>query len=301
MTVVINGTTGITNPNNMTIGNGGGNISTNTAVGASALAANTTGASNTAIGNGALNQNTTASYNTAVGYQAGYSNTASDKNTFIGTFAGYGYNNSTGNHYNLCVGYAAGYGLTTGTTNTFVGGNACGQLITTGSKNTIIGGYSGNQGGLDIRTASNYIVLSDGDGNPRLYCDANDFYSPSSYSNTTGNATNLTVLSNGIVRRSTSALKYKQDVRDLESIDITTFRPVRYKSACEGDDQTIDRIGFIADWEAEAGHEELVSRGADGEIEGFQYERMTAVLVKAIQELNAKVDAQAAEIAALKA
>jgi hypothetical protein len=39
-------------------------------------------------------------------------------------------------------------------------------LITTGNRNTIIGGYTGNQGGLDIRTASNYIVLSDGDGNP---------------------------------------------------------------------------------------------------------------------------------------
>jgi hypothetical protein len=39
--------------------------------------------------------------------------------------------------------------------------------MTTGSKNTIIGSYSGNQGGLDIRTLSNYIVLSDGDGNPR--------------------------------------------------------------------------------------------------------------------------------------
>ena len=40
--------------------------------------------------------------------------------------------------------------------------------MTTGAKNTIIGAYTGNQGGLDIRTASNYIVLSDGDGNPRV-------------------------------------------------------------------------------------------------------------------------------------
>jgi hypothetical protein len=42
-----------------------------------------------------------------------------------------------------------------------------GFYISTGSKNTIIGQYTGNQGGLDIRTSSNYIVLSDGDGNPR--------------------------------------------------------------------------------------------------------------------------------------
>jgi hypothetical protein len=46
-------------------------------------------------------------------------------------------------------------------------GYNAGASITTGSKNTIIGAYGGNQGGLDIRTASTYIVLSDGDGNPR--------------------------------------------------------------------------------------------------------------------------------------
>ncbi len=39
----------------------------------------------------------------------------------------------------------------------------------TGSKNTIVGKFSGNQHGLDIRTSSNNIVLSDGDGNPRVY------------------------------------------------------------------------------------------------------------------------------------
>ena len=48
------------------------------------------------------------------------------------------------------------------------GNFGAGSLITTGSKNTIIGGYNGNQNSLDLRTSSNNIVLSDGDGNPRL-------------------------------------------------------------------------------------------------------------------------------------
>jgi len=48
--------------------------------------------------------------------------------------------------------------------------------MTTGSNNTIVGGFSGNQGGLDIRTASNYIVLSDGDGNPRVYVNGSGQY-----------------------------------------------------------------------------------------------------------------------------
>jgi hypothetical protein len=84
-----------------------------------------------------------------VGYQAGYTST-----TGIGTY----------------LGYQAGYAVTTGQFNTFVGVQA-GSGVTTGAKNTIIGGYNGNQGGLDIRTLSNRVVLSDGDGNVRGYFD----------------------------------------------------------------------------------------------------------------------------------
>ena len=119
----------------------------NTALGATSLYTNSTGSSNTAVGEEALRLNTTASNNTAVGYQAGYSNTTGGgnggQNTFIGDTAGYS---------------------TTSDQNTFVG-RSSGYAVTTGRKNTILGMYNGNQGGLDIRTASNYVVLSDGDGN----------------------------------------------------------------------------------------------------------------------------------------
>jgi hypothetical protein len=118
----------------------------NTAVGSGALSGNSTGSNNTVVGFAALASNTTASNNTAVGYQAGYSQTTADGNALFG--------------------YQAGTSLTTGNLNSFVGA-AAGGAITTGSKNTILGRYNGNQGGLDIRTADNYIVLSDGDGNPR--------------------------------------------------------------------------------------------------------------------------------------
>ena len=48
-------------------------------------------------------------------------------------------------------------------------GQGAGSAVTSGDANTIIGRYTGNAGGLDIRTSSNHIVLSDGDGNPRAY------------------------------------------------------------------------------------------------------------------------------------
>jgi hypothetical protein len=145
--------------------------SNNTSVGYRAMIATNTGASNTALGSEALQANTTASNNTAVGFQAGYTNSTGTGNLFLGFNAGYA--TTTGSH-NTLVGRAAGQALTTGASNTFIGGydpstGGSGAEITTGSNNTILGPYNGNQGGLDIRTASNNIVLSDGDGNPRQW------------------------------------------------------------------------------------------------------------------------------------
>jgi len=118
----------------------------NTATGWYSLVLNTTGSYNTAFGNQALYANTTANENTALGYQAGYSNTTSSYSTFIGKAAGYS---------------------STGAQNTYLGEQS-GYYVTSGAKNTILGRYNGNQGGLDIRTSSNNIVLSDGDGTPRV-------------------------------------------------------------------------------------------------------------------------------------
>jgi|LakMenEpi03Aug12_release.lakeMendotaPanAssembly.Ray.scaffolds.fasta_scaffold03503_19 hypothetical protein len=150
---------------------------------------NTSGNYNVAVGGSALLNNTTASSNTAVGYQAGYTNQTGTFNTFVGetagllnvsgsycTYIGRAAGISTTGSSNTFVGHVAGYNATTGSGNTFVGSNSvtgygAGFAMTTGSDNTILGGYNGNQGGLDIRTASNYIVLSDGDGNPKLQID----------------------------------------------------------------------------------------------------------------------------------
>jgi trimeric autotransporter adhesin len=125
-----------------------------------------------------LTPNTTASNNTAVGYQALYANTEGESNMAIGYFA---LGSNVSGNYNISIGQNSGQ-LATGTGNVFCGyasganttsgyntfaGYAAGNAITTGGKNTILGGYTGNQGGLDIRTSSNNIVLSDGDGNPR--------------------------------------------------------------------------------------------------------------------------------------
>ena len=150
--------------NGVTLGKGLGSVLTNTALGRSALAANMVGDLNTAVGNLSLTSNTGGTGNTAVGHVAMTSHQGGSLNTAVG--AGSLTANLNGNN-NTAIGQSA-LGTATGSNNTAVG-SAAGSLITNGNKNTIIGNYDGNQGGLDIRTASNYIVLSDGDGNPRAY------------------------------------------------------------------------------------------------------------------------------------
>jgi hypothetical protein len=126
--------------------------SANTALGFTAGQKNTTGSYNVSLGHGALRYNTTASYNTAIGYQAGFTNITGEAVTYIGQNAGK---------------------FTTGGYNSFFGQSA-GSDVTSGTKNTIVGRYNGNQGGTDIRTASNWIVVSDGDGNPNIISTVNN-------------------------------------------------------------------------------------------------------------------------------
>ena len=105
----------------------------------------------------------------------------------------------------MALGVGALGNATTGELNTMLG-YAAGNAITTGQKNTVIGGYNGNQDGLDIRTLSNRIVLSDGDGNVRLYFNnAGELHIQD-----TGSFTNTPVQSNssgGLAYRPTAQLE----------------------------------------------------------------------------------------------
>jgi hypothetical protein len=187
----------------LTVGRGAGAVATNTAVGASALAANTTGTTSVAVGYNAGTSAVTATENTFVGSLAGQNivgsgnaafgsyalnningvaangtgtyNCAFGKNALLYTTSG-AYNvalgpfalqgNTTASN-NVGVGYNAGNGITSGGTNTFLGYNA-GSSVTSGGKNVILGAYTGSAAPISA-TASNYIVFSDGDGTVRGY------------------------------------------------------------------------------------------------------------------------------------
>ena len=152
----------------LTVGRGAGAVASNTAVGANALAANTSGAENAALGNGALRvvttggantgvgnavlyNNTTGASNTALGNSALFSNTTASNNTAVGYQAGY--SNTTASN-NVAVGYQARYSGTTGANNTAIGTQAL-FSSTTGENNHILG----YQAGFNITSGSNNTAV----------------------------------------------------------------------------------------------------------------------------------------------
>ena len=142
--------------------------SLNVAVGYQAGKASTTAIANTLVGNQAGLALTTGNNNVAMGHAALLSEVQGDLNTAIGVGALQNQvNSSDADVNNTAVGYNAGNAVTSGTKNTLIGAGS-GNAITSGDGNVVIGGYNGNENSLDIRTLDNNIVLSDGDGNPRL-------------------------------------------------------------------------------------------------------------------------------------
>jgi hypothetical protein len=163
--------------NGITVGKGNASNGNNTAIGANALASNTTGTLNTATGisslsfntagngntaNGALSLvgNTTGGFNTAIGSQSLYSNTTGGANTAIGLDSLY--SNTTGT-YNVGVGSSAGYYIANGTTpNTtsdfsiYLGADTKASID--GAQNEVVIGYNAIGNGSNTVTIGNSSV-----------------------------------------------------------------------------------------------------------------------------------------------
>ena len=151
--------------NQLTIGLGSGNINTNTALGNSCLSVNTTGSENTAIGFRALQQNTSAGNNTGVGISALQSNTTGQSNTSVGSYALA--RNTTG-FANTCVGNNTLSFVTTSFANTTLGNSALPNKVT-GDNNVAVGylcgvsDISGNNNtylGTQTNVTSNLLVYN---------------------------------------------------------------------------------------------------------------------------------------------
>jgi lipopolysaccharide export LptBFGC system permease protein LptF len=155
-------------------------------------------------------------------------------------------------------------------------------------------------------------MLSDGDGNLRFfYLNADSAWYSSAFYNATVGGTNRDVFvdNNGKIGYVSSLRASKTEIQNLSDISwIYSLNPVSFKYrkkdgngyTDEPDGET--QYGMIAE-EVQQVRPDLCFYDAvdeNKELRGVQYSKLIPVLVKAIQELNAKVDAQAAEIATLK-
>lgn len=111
--------------------------------------------------------------------------------------------------------------------------------------------------------------------------------------------------------RSTSSLRYKTNVQAIQAADIDALlqmRPISYTSLCPDDDPKVQHLGFIAE-EMDLIDKRLVhyTNSVHGDPtsapvpEAVSYERVTVLLVGAIQTLVQRVHALEQQIAAMPA
>jgi hypothetical protein len=229
------------------------------AIGHCALALNTGGGRNVAVGLVGLCSNTTGNLNVAVGGYALYSNTIGDWNTAVGDGA---MDVNTSGSCNTAVGLGSLGVLTTGCRNTSIGANS-GQSLTTGCSNVLIG-YAAPASSSSV---SNEVTI----------------YNGTNYARFQGAAVAWTF---------TSDARKKEKIQDL---------PVGLNFVNKLQPRTFDwketgahSAGFIAQEVDEvvqshsAEYLGVVNKD-DPECYGVAGAALVPVLVKAIQELSAKV------------
>ena len=124
-------------------------------------------------------------------------------------------------------------------------------------------------------------------------------YIPNAYTETTGNAANLYVDTDGRLIRATSSLKYKTDVKDATHglKEVMQLRSVTYKGKEDG-----EKVfgGLIAEEVHAVGLTEFVQYALDETPDALAYGNMVSLLTKAIQEQQALITSLTARITALE-
>jgi hypothetical protein len=255
------------------------------------------GSQNTFIGNGVGANSITASSNTFVGAIAGELNVSGFSNTFLG--AGAGADNTEGDD-NTFVGTLAGSNNTAGDNNTFIGRNAANNNQT-GFSNTIIGAnatvgqnnlsYATAIGAEAIVSLSNSVVLGRPDGSDAVRIPGAVLIDGSLVVHTLGSAGSTQICLNAADRFApcSSSLRYKTNVKTfLSGLDVVKrLRPITFNWKDGG----LEDLGFGAE-EVFQIEPRLTVFNRKGEIEGVKYNQLTTVLVNAVNEQQAQIEAQ---------
>jgi hypothetical protein len=298
--------------NGVKVGRGLYSIASNTAVGNGALAATTTAYKSTAVGNNALAALTQGIFNTAVGDNALALNLIGSDNTAIGANAAAKVTGAG----NTAVGSDALKNVTTGTLNTFIGTSA-GTAIVSGGNNTFIGASSGGSGasvslsvgvgvdsGVQI-TGSNFTAIGYGAGSlSGPYTGTNITLLGFQATPSGGAAADEITLGNSSVLtlRYYGTLVSLSDARDKTNIQplvpgldfINRLNPVSFDwNMRDGGKVGIADTGFLAQdlQSCQTPTESIPSLVFTGNPDRLEasYVKLIPVMVKAIQELTARI------------
>jgi len=142
-------------------------------------------------------------------------------------------------------------------------------------------------------------------GAARMNIDSNELYLRSqgggAYPKTTSSSANTHINSStGLISRSTSSARYKNNIEDYDKgIDeVKLLRPVSFQSNNEDDDKTY--AGLIAEEVHDAGLTEFVDYNEEGQPDAIHYSNMVSLLTKALQESLTKIESLEARVAALE-
>jgi len=255
----------------------------NTASGYQALLFNTSGWGNVAYGTQALFYSTAGSYNTASGFQSLYNNANGGYNAAFGVYALLA---NAGGYWNVAIGPYSLYNNTTGGENIGIG-YAAGYYNPVGSSNNIdIGSYGSQYDDNAIRIGTLGTQTA--------------FFAAGIRGTRTGasNAVEVMIDSNGQLGTVNSSIRFKEDVHDMAAASdgLMRLRPVtyRYKQPYADGSKPID-YGLIAEEVAEV-YPDLVVKGADGQIQTVQYQKLTPMLLNEVQKEHQLLEQQEATI-----
>jgi hypothetical protein len=113
---------------------------------------------------------------------------------------------------------------------------------------------------------------------------------------TTSNAANAYLQTSGLLQRSTSSLRYKQDVEDavIDPAAVLQLQPRTWRDKLEVQrDPDVERryVGFIAEELDSIGLKQFVNYDDEDRPDSISYDRLSAALIVVIQDLASRVSA----------
>lgn len=280
--------------NTVTVGLGAGAIATNTAIGQSAISANTTGSQNTAVGYKALSTNSTGTKNTAIGASAmqlatGMGNTAVGYDALIQNTTGY---------YNVAIGNETLQFNTSGAGNIAIGRGAL-NVNVNGTGNVGLGGVAllNNSAG-NYNTALGYEALINATGNCNIEVggtNSSGTYAPAFNITTQNNYISMgsTSVTNAYIQVAWTVVSDSRDKTNFGTVPhglnfVTNLTPISYQFKASRDEDTPNgdvRYGFKAqDILALEGDSPVIIDAKNPEKLYYNGESLVPVLVNAIKE-----------------